>query len=228
MTIINHSLSFTFIHVPKAAGTSLSIALSAYSNYCDIEIGGTELGQAMQAAYRKRFGLAKHATAPQIRQVIGAETWAKHFKFAFVRNPFARCLSTYHFLKKWHNLDAQFVNKLQSFNSFEDYVLSDMWETSNGPDQLFRPQTHWLCANQNSTDVLVDFVGHVETIDADLKTILDTIGIPDDKRQAMVVPQLNKSKQSALAEIKNEEVIYKILTKYKLDFDAFCYPTTCI
>ncbi|HAS51979.1 MAG TPA: hypothetical protein DCS21_09670, partial [Gammaproteobacteria bacterium] len=30
---------------------------------------------------------------------MGIVDWSRYFTFAFVRNPFTRCLSTYHFLR---------------------------------------------------------------------------------------------------------------------------------
>ena len=69
--IVNHSHKFIFVHVPKAAGTSVSELFSKFSAYSDLEVGGTELGEALQNAYKCRFGLTKHSTAEEIRAVVG-------------------------------------------------------------------------------------------------------------------------------------------------------------
>jgi len=84
MAIINHSFNFVFVHVPKAAGTSVTSILSKYTNYCDLEIGATEFGEYIQPAYKKRFGLAKHSPARDIRNLVGAVAWSKFFTFSFV------------------------------------------------------------------------------------------------------------------------------------------------
>ena len=73
--IVNHSHKFIFVHVPKAAGTSVSELFSKFSAYSDLEVGGTELGVALQKAYKRRFGLSKHSTAEVIRAIVGEETW---------------------------------------------------------------------------------------------------------------------------------------------------------
>ncbi|MFZ2724763.1 MAG: sulfotransferase family protein [Methylococcaceae bacterium] len=223
MAIINNSFKFIFVHVPKAAGTSLTTALQSYTNYCDLEIGGTQFGEQIQAAYRRRFGLSKHSTAAEINHIVGAVVWSQSFSFAFVRNPFSRCLSTYHFLRKWEGLNPEFAKRINSFTSFEEYVLSDIWQETNGPDEIFRPQIHWLRTKINSTDILVDFVGHIETIDEDFAHIVNVIGAPKDKQQRIQLPKLNRSEANAFSDIKNDAVIEKIINKYKIDFEVFGY-----
>lgn len=222
--IINNSFRFIFVHVPKAAGTSLTSALVPYTNYCDLEIGGTDFGEQIQTAYTRRFGLAKHSTAAKIQGVVGAVTWSKYFSFAFVRNPFTRCLSTFHFLRKWDGAGIEFSSKMKSFKNFEEYVLSDIWLESNGPDEIFRPQIYWLNL-PNKPNVIVDFVGKVEQIDKDMEFIMKVIEHPMLRKGLLSVPQLNTSYQSSLDDIKNEAVIEKIVSKYKIDFETFGYST---
>ncbi|MDD5273139.1 MAG: sulfotransferase family 2 domain-containing protein [Methylovulum sp.] len=223
MAIINHSYKFIFVHVPKTAGTSLTSALEKYTHYCDLEIGGTVFGEQIQPAYRKRFGLAKHSPAAEIRNMIGTVAWAQAFTFSFVRNPFSRCLSTYHFLRKWEGHNPELSNKIKKFNSFDEYVLSDIWQDTNGPDEIFRPQIYWLRGKINTNAILVDFVGHVERIDEDFSYILNAIGIPKHKHPTSL-PKLNSSQASSIADIKNDAVIEKIVAKYRADFETFNYP----
>lgn len=223
MCIINNSYQFVFVHVPKAAGTSITNVLSQYTNYCDIELGGTEFGEAIQPHYTKRFGLSKHSTAAAIRTVVGEDVWSGFYKFSFVRNPFSRCLSTFHFLRKWEGPSSEFNLRMREFESFDEYVLSDMWVKSAGPDNIFRPQITWLQAAPQSIELLTDYVGKVETLDEDLGHILDVIGIPENMRPDSGVPQLNQSRPSDISEIRDEKVIQRIVEKYKLDFDAFGY-----
>ncbi|WP_430233888.1 sulfotransferase family protein [Nitrosomonas communis] len=222
MTIINNSFKFIFIHVPKAAGTTLTSVLAPYTNYCDIEIGGTNFGEQIQPAYKKRFGLTKHSTAAEIRNMVGAVIWSQYFTFAFVRNPFARCLSTFHFLKKWEGLNEEFATKMNLFKSFDEYVLSDIWLETNGPDDIFRPQLYWLRL-PNKNNMLVDFVGKVEQIDKDIKYVTDVIGC-SKRNELLTIPQLNISKQASITDITNDAVIEKIVQKYMIDFETFGYP----
>jgi SAM-dependent methyltransferase len=225
MTIINNSFRFIFVHVPKAAGTSLTEVLNPYTNYCDLEIGGTVFGEKIQPAYRKRFGLAKHSSADAIRSVVGRVVWSKYFSFAFVRNPFARCLSTYHFLREWEGMEAEdavLAAKMKQFNSFEEYVLSDIWLESNGPDEIFLPQACWVRSPKNN-ELIVNFVGQIERINEDMAFVMEVIGCLKGTNAFHGIPKFNASTQSMPIEISDQAVIAKIVKKYKDDFDTFGY-----
>jgi hypothetical protein len=224
MALINHSYKFVFVHIPKTAGTSVTSVLSRYTNYCDQEIGATEFGERVQPAYQRRFGLGKHSTAAALRNVMGHVKWKQYFSFAFVRDPFARCLSTYHFLRKWEGAGPEFARTMQGFASFDEYVLSGLWERSNGPDDIFRPQVHWLRAGPKASGLLVDFVGHVEKLEEGLAHVLSVIDPVKGRLQPPKVPRLNRSSESTVAEIRAARVIERIARNYADDFDAFGYP----
>jgi hypothetical protein len=228
MAIINNSFQFIFVHVPKAAGTSVTSVLSPFTNYCDLEIGGTQFGEQIQPAYQRRFGLAKHTSAAKIRNIVGTVVWSKYFTFSFVRNPFARCLSVFHFLRKWEDVPGEIGKAMKAFSSFEEYVLSDIWEETQGPDQIFRPQLYWLGAGPHSTEPIVDFVGRVENIDEDLVTILEAVGLRKKVMQLSAAPKLNQSRLNQSkhldeTDLANEQVVEKIVRKYRVDFDALGY-----
>jgi hypothetical protein len=225
MAIINHSYKFVFVHIPKAAGTSVTTVLSRYTSYCDQEIGGTEFGERVQPAFQRRFGLGKHTPASGLRNLMGQVAWKQYFTFAFVRDPFARCLSTFHFLRKWEGGGVELTRRMKTFASFDEYVLSGLWDHSNGPDDIFRPQVHWVRAAPKAPGLLVDFVGHVERIGEDLKHILGVIDPLKGALQPVKVPQLNRSADSTALAIHDPRVIEKIVQRYADDFEAFGYST---
>jgi hypothetical protein len=225
MAVINHSYKFVFVHIPKAAGTSVTRVLSRYTGYCDQEIGGTDFGERVQLAYQRRFNLAKHTPASGLRSIMGQVAWKQYFSFAFVRDPFARCLSTFSFLRKWEGAGPEFTKRMKAFGSFDQYVLSGIWEQSNGPDDIFRPQLHWVRSGPKAAGLLVDFIGHVERIDEDMAHVLGVIDPLKGRLQRPEVPQLNRSADSTVSEIRDPRVIQKIVQRYGEDFEAFGYPT---
>jgi Sulfotransferase family len=103
MTLINHTYGFVFVHVPKNAGTSVTRYLSPLSTYRDLEIGATRLGEEMAPAFRERFGLHKHSTLAEIRDVMGPEAMAGYRTIAVVRDPEDRVRSVYRFLSTWQH-----------------------------------------------------------------------------------------------------------------------------
>ena len=135
--IINHTYKFVFIHVPKAAGTTVTRTLSEMSRYCDQEIGRSGIGQGLNAHYAKRFGLRKHSRAEQVMMVMGKDDFLSYFRFAFVRNPYNRLASAYHFLKAWKGLPDRFRSELDAYVDFESFLESDLWTSAfpgRGPD----------------------------------------------------------------------------------------------
>ena len=225
MTIINNTYRFICVHVPKAGGTSVTSALSALTNYCDQEIGATVFGEKIQSAYRDRFGLAKHSTATEIRNLVGAVTWSRYFTFGFVRNPFTRALSTFHFLRKWEGPNNDFFERMRAFASFDEYVLSDIWDQGHGPDQIFRPQAYWLRSPQGNRP-LTAYIGRLETIGEDLRRVLEIVDAPRQAIADVVVPHTNRSVAAGdPADVTADaRVIAKIIERYRVDFEMFGYP----
>lgn len=218
MTIINNLHGFIFIHVPKAAGTTVTNSLSRYTTYKDLEIGGTHFGEQIQPAYKKRFGISKHSPASDIRKVIGKEAWSSMFTFSIVRNPYDRAISTYKFLKKWEGTPEALQKTLNKFNDINDYICSDIWEESDGPDCIFRPQTFWLTDVADREKVMVDFVGRVESLNQDLSYIMSKI---EGKE---ILPKQSPKLNQSLGDYKlNDVSIEKINITYARDFKFWGY-----
>lgn len=218
MAIINNSKKFVFVHVPKAAGTSVTNALSKYTTYKDLEIGGTHFGERIQPAYKDRFSLGKHTPASEIRNVIGQEAWDDMYKFSIVRNPYDRVISTYKFLLKWEGTPEKVKEKISSFKDINEYILSEMWEESDGPDYIFKPQTFWLTDVNDRNKVIVDFVGKLETLDQDLAHIQSQIEGRDIEVET--TPQLNQTEGNFKL---SKEAIEKINRVYARDFRFWGY-----
>jgi hypothetical protein len=193
--------------------------LSPYTYWLDIELGGTVHGEALAPLYLKRFGIGKHTRANQVRNLVGETIWESYFKFAFVRNPYARTFSVYRFLKRWRNWDGSAA--MANFATFEDFLLSDMFKNNAGPDSIFLPQHTWIeDINGNS---LLDFIGSVETISEALATIADRI---DVKLDNTVVPVKNDSGDpDEFRKAYSEAAIEIVNQRYKRDFLLFGYSS---
>lgn len=223
MCIINHTHKFVFVHVPKAAGTSVSSWLSQYSTYRDLEIGGTQFGERIQGAYARRFGLRKHSSAQFIRSIAGDEVWTRYFSFAFVRNPFSRAVSIYQFLCSWTGA-GEYGDAVRRFDSFEHWLLSDEWLSSNGPDGILKPQKAWICGADDSDRSLVDYLGRMESIETDIAQIALRIGLPVTNLPFSATPRMNASDGRKKVRW-NEAMAERVVTRYRADFERFEYPT---
>ena len=130
-----------FVHVPKAAGTSINKAL-----------------------YGRTLG---HYTALQIKSAF-PNLYENAFVFSLGRNPWSQVLSAYRFAKQGATDSMGISNpsyyQRYEFRSFESFlfewlVFQDLKEI----DFVFRPQYSFLCGDGNY-DVIVDYVGKVENI----------------------------------------------------------------
>ncbi len=218
--IINHSFRFIFIHTPKAAGTSVTSKLSEFTRYCDQEIGNRN--PAMMRYFANRFGLRKHSTAAHVRPIVGEDVWREYFTFAFVRDPYARLVSAYTFLCKWENCPEAARKELDKLDTAQKFLDSEYWSASPGPDNIFVPQTHWVCENSKSRTPLVDFVGRTERLDQDMTRILQRIEGKDSGTDA-AVPALNVSTRARPDVDWTPELVARVQRVYAPDFEAF-YP----
>jgi hypothetical protein len=226
--IVNHTHKFIFVHVPKSAGTSVTQMFSEYSSYRDLEVGGTPLGEALQNEFKKRFGLTKHATASEIRAIVGDELWKAYFSFGIVRNPYARAQSTFHFMKRWRgNKEMDRLKFIENMPDFRSFALSPKLKRKQY-HRLLWSQTQWLC--DDAGKLLVSQVGRLESLDADLARIQTQIpGLPERPAQAVLeAPKRNKSDadDEALTQLLRDEpeVEQALYEAYKDDFANFGYP----
>jgi len=225
--IINNTFKFIFVHVPKSAGTTVTKLLSEYSAYCDIEVGGTAMGEAVQPFFRNRYGLSKHSTATEIRTVVGEAIWKRYFTFAFVRNPYARAHSSYRFLRRMRKetgLDV--LAPLDGLATFQDFVKSAYFQTE-GMDRILMPQSFWLQSAMRKPAISLDYVGRVEAIEDSLRHIANQVPGLFKGGGEIEVPVLNSSddpnEEGWQTLIDDRGIERLVFEKYRLDFKAFGY-----
>lgn len=222
MSIINHSRQFIFVHVPKTAGTTLAATLSGFNRYCDLEIGATAFGEQIAGPYSRRFGIRKHSTAAEIRDLVGEDVWDDAFTFAFARHPLSRTFSIYKFLKtSWRNWKGSEV--MDELDTFPQFVESDLFLT-HGPDRILRPQVFWLHDSSGGGPITVDFVGRVERLRQDLATVLDRIE-PGAASDLEGLPWANRSTRHDewRGAYSSSAVIEKVVRRYAIDFQTLDY-----
>jgi hypothetical protein len=224
--IINNSCQFIFVHVPKAAGSSLTNHLSKLNRYCDLEVGGTVLGEALQPEFRRRYGLSKHSSVMEIREIAGEALLRQYFSFGFVRNPYERAFSIYNFLKKMSEQQPEAYGEMQKYGTFAEFISSDFYQTE-GPDRILNPQFFWLRRSASSDDVGVDFVGRVEEIDTCMTELTQKIGRGMETLSWEDVPRINASgdgKKTVWDEFQDHQELAEIVfRRNSVDFRIFGY-----
>ncbi len=143
-----------FVHIPKAAG--VSVARSLFGN----------LG-------------AGHLRIAALQMAFSRDEFERYFKFTFVRNPWDRVCSAYHFLQRGgmtRGDRAWAAANLAGLDTFERFVHE--WLTPGNLRRYvhFLPQTFFLCL-PGSSRLLVDFVGYFENLEADFRAIAHKLSI---------------------------------------------------
>lgn len=145
-----------FVHVPKAAGTSINEAL-----------------------YGRFMG---HPRATDIRRWAPRHIQALP-SFSVVRNPWSRLVSAYQFVKRGRGSGESFVARIWNhqiyqvpeFSDFERFVNEWLMPRDvRKLDGVFQPQSLFICDRSNAP--LVDHIGRFEDLDLTIKYIAEQTG----------------------------------------------------
>lgn len=233
--IICNSKRFIFIHIPKCAGTSVTRALAPSCRWNDIVLGSTDFGTGIEGAYKKKFGLEKHSTVRDVVNVVGEEVWSEYFTFTIVRNPLHRIVSWYTFARKLYDGQnylrrmvpwlyrlfekplksrAPVVKAYQESRSFSDFLRH---EGCFGDDGTL-PQLEWMRRETDSHHIPLDYVGHLESIEADFQHICRRIGVDAS------LSRHNSSRSGTYSQFySSRRDIEIVLDRYAEDFNRLSY-----
>jgi len=181
-----------FIHLPKTAGSSISKGLG--------------------------LSTSRHVPAADYRKTNPAK-FARFFKFAFVRNPYDRLVSSYAFLMGggMNSDDALFAEAhVRPYDNFEHFIMEGLSHQSEIQAWVhFRPQVAFVCdaAGRN----LMDFTGRFERLTADYDHISKRLGQPRD------LPVTNTSRRGDYREAYTPATIDIVRRLYTSDLENFEY-----
>lgn len=139
--IISLGRGYIFVHAPKTGGTSLALALEARAMRDDIMFGDTPKARKRRGRVdpaRAAGRLWKHATLRDIDGLVNADDMNRMCVVTMVRNPWARVLSYYTWLR-----DQQFAHPavgLARTLSFADFVAQPSVQAS----LRAAPATHYV------------------------------------------------------------------------------------
>jgi hypothetical protein len=206
--------SCLFFHIPKTAGNSIEHWL---------------IGEALDPAvanHERLFGWDRegdfnlqHATPAMAREIIGAEEFERCFRFAVVRNPFARAVSVYHYLSDYHQ---------QRFGSFERYVrtLPQLIQDADAKRQRRFREHHFPQVSYTHLDgqCCCHEVIRFERLPDSLGAVAERLGItrPLPFENAYRHPSRN---QGPVSSFYTRETARLLAEVYAEDFETFGYST---
>ncbi|MBR0552113.1 sulfotransferase family 2 domain-containing protein [Stakelama marina] len=161
-----------FVHIPKCGGTSVEDCI-----WTGDKSKRTEQDLWMGVKYpfwkptRNKYqtGGLQHLTAQQIRQEIGHDLFCGCFRFAVVREPLARIVSQYKYMKRRHDLRKLIkMNENDSFSHYLDLI-------SKKSHVQWKPQADFILDRDGS--MLVDRVYRLEDISTDMSDLSRNVGL---------------------------------------------------
>jgi hypothetical protein len=203
--MICHDYKCIFIHIPKVAGQSIETIflnllgltwktrapLLLRKNDCP-EIGPPRLA---------------HLTINEYIQYkyLSEDLFDDYYKFSFVRNPWDRVVSIYHYL----GYDRKFI--------FGEFVLNHLHELLHTYYWFLKPQKEFITTNNN---IMVDFIGRYENLQSDFDIVCKKLGIEDSALIHKNKSKRNFNEYKAYYNSTSKDLVYKI---YKQDVKLFKY-----
>ena len=180
-----------FIHIPKTAGSSVAESL---------------------------FGVpSRHVPYTEYLRA-NPNKFRRYFKFAFVRNPWDRLVSTYSFLRRggMNDLDRAWSERnLRQYDSFDDFVRRGLRLAEVRSWVHFRPQTDFVMSHDGK--IMLDYIGRFETISEDFATVAKRLGIGAN------LVHNNSGSHAPFASVFSAETAAIVADVYARDARAFGY-----
>jgi len=194
-----------FLKLPKTAGTSIQLALDVpkYKRLRSIRCNFLQKGLAT-------FG---HLDYKQLvdNGLVSREFDETAFKFTFVRNPFDRMVSLYHYLMK-RGLYGDEVSFLGFCRMLDQIDVDPIGLVNTVNYSQCNPQVRW------TEHVSLNYVGKFERLEDDVKQVAGRLNLPFTD-----LPHARRSVRGTYPQYFCAESVGIVKRLYKEDFEAFEY-----
>ena len=201
-------MPFIFIHIPRCGGTSVEQALIPLTTLAQ---SGLDLSRAERAKHWLEGNRGRqHSKVLDFARYVRV---GDYFKFAFVRNPWARAVSQIEFLR------AGSFRSLFPGRTFKDNlrIYCEIKEVRHGHD-LRACQFDYL--QDNNGGLCVDFVGRFESLEKDFRHAGRIMGL----RPIPVLPHANNSRRKRhYSTYYDAESVEWIRDRFAKDIEYFGY-----
>ena len=212
--MINNTHKYIYTKIGKTGSTSVASALTSVAQY-----------EGNDFRHNGHYHLLDDID----------NTTQNYFKFTFVRNPWARCVSRYFYIKQKKGKRTKNYRN----STFKEFILSQVPPYNKNDKRKFLLDYSWCRHSlnlqriyeqshpfENQLDwiidkdgkILTDFIGRVENFQEDLDVVCDKIGIPRQK-----LPYRNKSKHKHYTNYYTDETKDIVAKIYAKDIKHFGY-----
>lgn len=214
--MISDKYNCIFIHIPKTAGTSIEKALGHFDvpkrgvqdhrSISEIEpVLPIDLFKSLRQGdpfllYRKLKKIIKD------EKIHLRKKYNQYFKFAFVRNPWARVFSWYkNVIRDEVHRNRFGISAGCTFKEFLEF-RSDQYEIN--------PQMYWIKDKNNQ--IPLDFIGRFENLVNDFNYVAEIIGLEN-----RILPKLVVGEKSSYTEYYDPAMIDIVNNKYSEEINYF-------
>jgi len=218
---VSHEKSCFFVHIQKTGGSSIekSLGMDKYpelfglvdkrGNYLTLSDFNKFTPEQIN---KKGIICLQHLDSVGIKRRYPWKIWEDYFKFSFVRNPWDREVSFYHYIIQKRE-DILKRSDLTRNLTFLDYLREDP----------MRNEINYACCQiDHITDaegnLMVDFIGKFENFQNDINVVFAKIGLSHQ-----VLPINNKSEHDDYVEYYSEESKQIVAERFKKDIKYFGY-----
>lgn len=206
MGVISNENSFVFIHIPKTGGTSVTTVLNQHGmKFIKLRrFRHFILTQHPNWSTRERN--IEHAAAQVLKHYLGSKKWDDLHSFSVVRNPWARVVSLYAYIR---GLERHFLHKNAHalvFDEFVEYLVATGFVSQ------------WDYLSDADDNLLVDTVLKTETLSSEgsafISEILDV---------QIEMPVKNTTNHKPYREIYTARSKAAIEKAFRMDIEQFEY-----
>jgi len=205
--MLSHAHSTIFIHIPKSAGQSIELVFLRLNG-----LAWKERAQLLlmrnddQSKGPKRLAHLRACDYVAFGHVC-QQQFDRYFKFTFVRNPWDRLVSRYHFAK----------NGAKAGTSFKDFVQTIHSENTGKGEPSFRRQVDFIFDQEARS--LVNFIGRFENLSEDFARVCEALGLG---RQQL--PHVNAApERRPYQEYYDAETKSLVDSMFQADIEQFAY-----
>jgi Sulfotransferase family len=215
--MVSHQHQCIFIHIPKAAGTSIEKKLGLFEEVtrdtqdhrtlAELQpLGLQDLKQPFR--YQTAYTFYRKLIArKEGRLGVTQKQYNDYFKFSFIRNPWARVFSWYkNVMADPQHQKTYGVSVDCSFDQFVEQHLED-WP--------LKSQLYWLKDRQGQLPY--DYIGKFENLENDAAKIFGFLGLDPS------LPRLNMGTGESYHSYYNASTIKKVAEKYAEEIELFGY-----
>jgi hypothetical protein len=171
--LLSVKYNFLFVHIAKTGGTSVRSALQSL-RWRDPWYYPMFLCSRLSHLSGHRLGskFPRHSRIVAAKEMLPETFFNGLFKFAIVRNPWDLQVSSYHHIRRER---PHLIAHIEDFDQFIRWKFDPERPYQYHIDTSIQSQLDYLVDLQGS--ILVDFIGHYETLSDDFGEIIQRIGV---------------------------------------------------